>query len=1053
MRSWCTTKLAREDSPPRAFSPSRTLLTSIFVLAGAALLPLSLHAQGTIAGTVVSASSQEPLAGATITIAGTSTRVVSDEGGRFRFANVAGTTATLEVRRIGYALARVNARVGNESVRIALSPSATSLDAVVVTGTPGAAQRREIGNAIGQIDAAQLVQAAPIVNMQSLINGRSPSVVVMPTSGQVGTGSQIRVRGQASFSLGNNPLIFVDGVRVNNDASSGPISQAFGSAPISRLNDFNPNDIESIEILKGPSAATLYGTEAANGVINIITKKGAASTVPRWSATVRQGANYLADYRERFAQNYGPRRTAPTGAVTGPVEALNFDSLLVGNCGDSIATRAGRKCDIFKNGAHQETELSVTGGVGLLTYYASGSLLDSKGAEPRSSRQHRSGRLNLTFAATEKFNISANIGQVAGPTNLPCDAGCGGYVWTTLSATPSNYNIANRHGFHSSLPYQYDRTLFIWQDLDRTTASLRFEHQPRTWFSQRLTLGGDATREGNNEWGPRVDSLQSQGYRYIVDRRVVDQSADYSANGVWNYRPDVRFTTSGGVQYFSHSVHRVEAFGSVFPAPGLKAVSATTTNRVNAEDFLDDKSLGMYVQEQLAWRDRLYLTAALRNDDHSAFGANFSRITYPKFSASYVVSDEPWFKVPFVAERLDELRLRVAYGQSGKAPATYSSIRTYAATSGPGDSPAVTANTTGNPNLGPEIGTEVEAGFDLSALGDRFGAEFTYYNKKTKNAILDKVVAPSAGQASSQPINIGGILNKGLELSLRATPWRSDRVGLDVMASISTNDNEVTDLGLEGQYFVTAGTFLRHQEGFPAYAWFEKKLVSTAYDRATGVASNRMCADTLPGSGGREKPVTRDAAGIVTGGAVPCATAPVVYQGRSVPPRELSFNGTLTLLNRIRVFSMFDVKNGHRKLDGNTRVRCGLFFRCLENFVNLPDAQLVNFPTLKQTVDSMTVARYNSNSTIVDYLIAKSDFARWREFTVSYDIPDSFARRGRFDRASIAVSGRNLALWTDYQGFEPEAMFLGGSRGGNAAWEQTTMPQLRTWMVTLNLGF
>jgi hypothetical protein len=113
----------------------------------------------------------------------------------------------------------------------------------------------------------------------------------------------------------------------------------------------------------------------------------------------------------------------------------------------------------------------------------------------------------------------------------------------------------------------------------------------------------------------------------------------------------------------------------------------------------------------------------------------------------------------------------------------------------------------------------------------------------------------------------------------------------------------------------------------------------------------------------------------------------------------------------------------------------------------------VNYPDLKATVDSMTVARYNSNSTIVDYLIAKSDFARWREFTVSYDIPESIARRGRADRASISLSGRNLALWTDYQGFEPEAMFLGGSRGGNAAWEQTTMPQLRTWMITLNLGF
>jgi hypothetical protein len=134
-------------------------------------------------------------------------------------------------------------------------------------------------------------------------------------------------------------------------------------------------------------------------------------------------------------------------------------------------------------------------------------------------------------------------------------------------------------------------------------------------------------------------------------------------------------------------------------------------------------------------------------------------------------------------------------------------------------------------------------------------------------------------------------------------------------------------------------------------------------------------------------------------------------------------------------------------------VRCGIFGRCLENFVNLPDAQLTNFPNLKQTVDSMTAARYQSNSGIVDYLITKANFGRWRELTFSYDIPQRFATRAGADRASIAVSGRNLKLWTSYQGFEPEAMFLGGSRGGNAAWEQTTLPQLTSWYVSLNVGF
>jgi TonB-linked SusC/RagA family outer membrane protein len=1047
MRSWCSNTLARALARPWRLSSYVP-----FAIAALLLAPGSAFAQQAVGGTVVAAGTQEPIAGARVSVVGTTFTTQTDADGRFRVSGVSGTVVTLEVRRIGYTLARTSARVGADDNRVVLTSNPTSLEAVVVTGTPGAAQKRELGNAVGTINAAELSEKAPVLNMQGLLNGRSPSVVVMPTSGQVGTGSQVRIRGLASLSLGNNPLIFVDGVRVNNEAATGPISQAFGSAPISRLNDFNPSEIESVEILKGPSAATLYGTEAANGVINIITKKGAASIKPKWSFTTRQGVNYFANYRDRFPQNYGPMRTIPTGSPTGPLVALDFDSLLVGNCGDSVKTRLGTKCDIFRTGQHQETDLSVTGGVGALNYFASGGLLDDQGAEPRSNRRHYSGRLNLSFAATDRFRISTNIGHITGPTAIPCDAGCGGYTWTTLSATPSNYNLSNRHGFHSSLPYQYDQTVRLWQDLTRTTASLRFEHQPLAWLSHRLVLGGDITREGNNEWDPRVDSLQSNGYREITDRDVTDRSHDYSANAIWNYKPEMRFTTSAGAQYFTHNIHSVFANGSVFPTPGLKSVTSTTTNRSNSEGFLDDKSLGVYLQEQFGWRDRLYLTAALRNDDHSAFGTQFNRVTYPKYSLSYVVSDEPWFHVPGIGDQISEARLRVAYGQSGKAPATYASIRTYSPTSGPNDSPAVTSNTIGNPNLGPEIGKELEAGFDLGLLIDRAGIEFTYYNKKTVNAILDRVVAPSAGQSATQPINIGAILNKGIELAIRGTPYRTDRVGLDLNASLSTNDNEVSKLGLPGQYFVTAGTFLRHQVGYPAFGWFEKRLVSTSFNRTTGVASNLMCADTVKGGG--EAPLVRDPnTGAITSGAVPCASAPVVYQGRSIPPREMSFSGNLTLLERFHIYSMFDVKNGHKKLDGNTRVRCGIFGRCLENFANLPDAQLVNFPTLKQTVDSMTAARYQSNSTIVDYLITKANFGRWRELTLSYDIPNRFAQRAGADRASIAVSGRNLKLWTSYQGFEPEAMFLGGSRGGNAAWEQTTLPQLTSWYVSLNVGF
>jgi len=171
--------------------------------------------------------------------------------------------------------------------------------------------------------------------------------------------------------------------------------------------------------------------------------------------------------------------------------------------------------------------------------------------------------------------------------------------------------------------------------------------------------------------------------------------------------------------------------------------------------------------------------------------------------------------------------------------------------------------------------------------------------------------------------------------------------------------------------------------------------------------------------------------------------APAVYLGRSVPPRELSFSGNLGLFNRFRVFSMMDIKNGHKKLDGNTRARCGIFGRCKENFPSTFAAEL----------DASRTAQANSNSNLVDFFISPSNYARWRELTITFDPPASIAQKLRANRATISVSGRNLWMKTNYPGFEPEAMFLGGTRGGNAAWEQTTLPQLRTWLFSVNLGY
>src|SRR3989454_11349001 len=325
------------------FSPSRALAARWLVSSGISLLPAVLSGQlGPVAGTVTSRASGAPVADVQVTVAGTTLRALTDASGRFRFSDVPGTMVVLQARRIGFRAAEDTIRVGNENVRIALEEKVLELSQVVVTGTPTATARRELGIAVSRIDAASVTQTAPINDVQSLLNGRAAGVLIQPATGAVGSGSRIRIRGASSFSIGHQPLLYVDGVRVDADFATGPTNQAFGSSSISRFNDFNPDDIESVEIVKGPAATTLYGTEASNGVIQIITKRGSPGPA-RWDFTLRQGVNFLSNPEGRFPTNYGVD-------TKGNLLSINMQDL---------EAQVG---DIFRTGHVSDYEASVSGG-------------------------------------------------------------------------------------------------------------------------------------------------------------------------------------------------------------------------------------------------------------------------------------------------------------------------------------------------------------------------------------------------------------------------------------------------------------------------------------------------------------------------------------------------------------------------------------------------------------------------------------------------------------------------------------------------------------------
>ncbi|NNF26173.1 MAG: TonB-dependent receptor plug domain-containing protein, partial [Gemmatimonadetes bacterium] len=277
--------------------------------------------QNTITGTVVDVSTQQPLAGAQVVIEGSQLGSLTDNRGRFLILNVPQTTVTVEVIMIGYRATSVQVSAERPAV-IELSPTAIDLDEIVVTGVVGEQQARSIGNAIGKIDAAAMQEMAPSPDVQDMLSATVAGVRIMSGGGEVGTGGITRIRGVKSMTLSAQPIIVVDGVRVNGGDNDSDLACGVGTDCAqmpSRLDDFNPDEIESIEIIKGPAAATLYGTEASNGVIQIITKKGQRGA-PRVNMTVRQGANWYPD-----VQNLWP--TTFYRSAAGSIEEVNVLAL------------------------------------------------------------------------------------------------------------------------------------------------------------------------------------------------------------------------------------------------------------------------------------------------------------------------------------------------------------------------------------------------------------------------------------------------------------------------------------------------------------------------------------------------------------------------------------------------------------------------------------------------------------------------------------------------------------------------------------------------------
>ena len=964
------------------------------------------HAQeppstGVVAGTVVAAQTLRPLPGAQLQIVGTQLGTVADDNGRFRLTQVSGTAVSVTVRLIGFSPKTTTLRVGDMNARVELTEAATTLDQVVVTGTAGTTQLRAIGNAVSQVSAADVMQAAPVADVQQLLNARVAGLTILPASGNVGTGGSVRVRGVASLSLTNEPLLYIDGVRANNAPDGGPNIRQGRQA--NRLNDINPEDIESIEVIKGPAAATLYGTEASSGVIQIITKKG-RSGAPGWDAVVKQGANWLMDPGGKVPTVY-------SRDASGALASVNLYE---------VEKAAGR--DPFHTGRTQSYLASLHGGIDRVHYYVSGDWENAGGIVPYNWQKKYSGRTNLSVVPNEKITVTGNLGITRSNTRFGQSASgwdlWGNIVW----GSPSRLSTPTR-GFLRVTP-EAAGEIETYSGLDRFTGSVQLNYTPFTWLANRLTVGTDVGSEANSILFPRNPAgsnyffgALSLGQKTVEKLRSAYTTVDYSATATVDLPSVLKgwtSATSAGAQYYGKRQEFVSAVGQQFPAPSVTTIggAAVTTS---GEDIIENKTVGLYLQEQMSRSNRLFLVAAVRGDDNSAFGENFQAAIYPKFSASWVASEEPFFKVPSVSS----LKLRAAFGYAGKQPDVFAARRLYQPATGPGNISVLTPQAIGNPDLKPEVGQELELGFDAGLLDDRVGLNVSYYKQNTKDAIVQRRVPPSNGFPGFQFVNVGEVENHGLEIASDLRLIERSRFGWRLGVNYSRNENTVVDLG--GLPPISLGTGQENREGSPIGAFFAKRVLSATLD-ANGRAQNVMCENT-------------------DGSPIACANAPRVYWGTPTPTWQGAVNTTLTLWTNLRLYALVDFRGGHMTAYGDIQAMHTTFR---------------NSKAINEGKDPILMA-YDQLGLTDQTGYFDAGFAKLREVSLNYTMPPRVTRRIAASSASINLAARNLStLWVGQSAIfgqhipDPEVRT---PAAGLSAYVQTVVPPLSQFIVTLRLSY
>lgn len=1022
----------------------RSLIRSVLLLC-ALLMPVLAVAQqttGTISGVVREQGSGKPLENARISVVGTNITTGTNADGTFTLRGVPAGTVEVRALALGHAPQKITVSVGASATSRAdfsVAVAAVQLQQVVTTAT-GIQRKVEVGNDVSQINAREQVAEHPIANITDLLNAKAPGVQVLGGT-MTGTGQRIRIRGLNSLSLSNEPIIIIDGIRM--EASTGSSSIGIGGSSPSRLSDIDPNQIENVEVIKGPSAATLYGTDAANGVIVISTKRGRVGNA-KWNVFLQRGR--IVD-RNVYPTAYTIFGRSPTGALR---TTANNNCALVdvsfGRCiVDSVAAFnlfADKETTPLAPSYQEEYGADVSGGSETLRYYLQGSyngeigvikvpkfeearLLAQNGFIP--GEQLRPNALfrytfrgNMNIQMNPKTDVAVSSAFISSTQRLPQNENnsigltsnaYGGPGYKTNG--PVSAGAPPRFGYRFFTPGDMFQET-VTQEINRFIGSISPNWRPLSWLTGRGNFGVDFVNRVDSDLcrnGQCSDfSTIRQGFKTNNRTNFFQYTTDVSTTAQFGLTSALNSKTTGGLQYFRSVFQRNGASSSVLP-PAATTVTAGSVFS-GAEVTTYKVTAGAFLEETVSLNDRLFVTAGFRADNNSAFGAKSSTAIYPKTQASWIISEEPFFPTPAF---VNQLRLRMAYGQSGTSPGANDALAFFAPSSvNLQDNPvsAIVFSAVGNPNLKPERATELEGGFDLDMFDNRIGLAVTGYKKRTRDALLSRIIAPSVGASSARFENVGAVGNNGIELSLHAQVIDTRMLGFDATVNYSSNSNKLISLGGIPPII---GTEIRELEGYPLFGAWGRPILSF----------NDINAD-----------------GILTANEVVVGDS-AVFLGRTSPKNEATFNPGLELFNRmVRLTASFDHKSGYVLKNSTERIRCQSRLNC----------RGIADPTAPLAEQARAVALRDHPARTQAGYWDDGRFTKLREVALTVRAPQSWMRGPMLggSKMSFTLAGRNLKTWTRFTGVDPE-MAAAAESDIQDPFQASPPPTYYTFRV--NLGF